>query len=94
MDNGPGPRKYLSDESGTHWQHQQFPAIYHDKLDVIFDGVDTELWSPGPPSEELRRRLQISDGARVVTYAAPGIESMRGFDIFHAGGPRTLSAMS
>src|SRR5437588_716834 len=28
----------------THWQRQSFPARFHPKIEVHFDGVDTELY--------------------------------------------------
>lgn len=68
--------------SPTHWQRSQLPREFLGKVDVIFDGIDLDLWRPGPPSAALRERLNIPAGARIVTYAARGFESMRGFDIF------------
>ena len=32
--------------SPTAWQRDRFPAVYRDKLQVIFDGVDTNVWYP------------------------------------------------
>ncbi len=34
--------------SPTVWQQSRFPARYADRIDVIFDGVDTELWRLRP----------------------------------------------
>jgi glycosyltransferase involved in cell wall biosynthesis len=68
--------------SPTHWQRDRMPARYHDKLRVIFDGIDTSVWRPQPglPREVAGRR--VPDGVKIVTYATRGMESMRGFDIF------------
>jgi glycosyltransferase involved in cell wall biosynthesis len=68
--------------SPTVWQRDRFPALYHPKLRVIFDGVDTNVWKPQPG---LPRRIGdrwFPDDVRIVTYATRGMESMRGFDIF------------
>jgi len=68
--------------SPTAWQRSRLPPIFHPKLDVIFDGIDTDLWKPIP---NLPRRVQdqtIPDDVKIVTYVARGMESMRGFDIF------------
>src|SRR5262249_16486475 len=35
--------------SPTRWQRDRLPAVFHDKVRVIFDGVDTPLWRPLPP---------------------------------------------
>jgi glycosyltransferase involved in cell wall biosynthesis len=66
----------------TVWQRDRFPALYHDKLRVVFDGIDTNVWKPQPG---LPRRIgdrTFPDDVRIVTYATRGMESMRGFDIF------------
>ena len=34
--------------SPTHWQHQQFPAEFHPKLNVLHDGIDTTFFCPNP----------------------------------------------
>lgn len=67
----------------THWQRSLFPSRYRDKLEVIFDGVDTELWKRQPADRSRRiGRVVVPEGFELVTYAARGFESMRGFDIF------------
>lgn len=68
--------------SPTKWQRSRLPALFHEKVRVIFDGVDTELWRP---YEGIPRQLgnrTIPDAMRIVTYVARGFESMRGFDVF------------
>ena len=66
----------------THWQKGLLPAAYADKVRVIFDGVDTDIWhrQTGLPREIGPHRVE-SD-TKIVTYVARGLESMRGFDIF------------
>ena len=66
----------------TQWQRDRFPRLFHDKLRVIFDGVDTRLWRPIP---DVPRRLgdrSFPEDVHIVTYVSRGFESMRGFDIF------------
>jgi glycosyltransferase involved in cell wall biosynthesis len=68
--------------SPTQWQRERFPALFRDKIDVIFDGIDTERWQP---RTGLARRVGdrvIPDEVKIVTYVSRGMESMRGFDIF------------
>lgn len=68
--------------SATRWQRDRLPALFHDKVRVIFDGVDTRLWHPRPAALRRVGDRAVPDGMRIVTYAARGMESMRGFDIF------------
>jgi glycosyltransferase involved in cell wall biosynthesis len=68
--------------SPTRWQAALFPALFREKLRVIFDGVDTGIWKP---QTNVPRRLgnwALPEGARIVSYVARGMESIRGFDIF------------
>ena len=68
--------------SPTGWQRAQLPAIFHEKVRVIFDGLDTEIWRP---MEGLPRKVgdrEIPANVKIVTYVARGMESMRGFDVF------------
>jgi glycosyltransferase involved in cell wall biosynthesis len=68
--------------SPTQWQRSLLPAVYHPKVRVVFDGVDTTVWYP---RSGLPRRVgswRVPDDVKIVTYVARGFESMRGFDIF------------
>jgi glycosyltransferase involved in cell wall biosynthesis len=67
--------------SPTRWQHSLFPAEFRDKVRVIFDGIDTDLWKPDPPPSSVGG-LAFPSGIKVVTYATRGMESLRGFDVF------------
>lgn len=68
--------------SPTRWQRDRFPPLFHDKIRVIFDGVDTNVWKPQPPGPRRLGERTFPDDVRIVTYATRGMESMRGFDIF------------
>jgi glycosyltransferase involved in cell wall biosynthesis len=70
--------------SPTYWQRDRLPALFHDKVRVIFDGIDTQVWRRDPAARNERRLggLTFPAGLKVVTYATRGMESMRGFDIF------------
>jgi glycosyltransferase involved in cell wall biosynthesis len=65
----------------TQWQRQSFPARFHNKIAVHFDGIDTELYRPRTVPRAVAGR-SVPPGTRVVTYAARGLESVRGFDLF------------
>jgi glycosyltransferase involved in cell wall biosynthesis len=65
----------------TAWQRQSFPERFQPKIEVHFDGVDTELYRPGKLPRVLADQ-PVSADTRIVTFAARGLESVRGFDIF------------
>jgi glycosyltransferase involved in cell wall biosynthesis len=69
--------------SPTQWQRSRLPQRFQDKVHVIFDGVDTTIWKPAPkPALRVVGNQVVPDGVKIITYAARGFESMRGFDIF------------
>jgi glycosyltransferase involved in cell wall biosynthesis len=70
--------------SPTKWQREKLPPLYHPKVRVIFDGVDTTVWRPMPRAEGARRAGEfiVPAGLQLITYVARGFESIRGFDIF------------
>jgi glycosyltransferase involved in cell wall biosynthesis len=71
--------------SPTRWQHGRLPEAFRPKVEVIHDGVDTDLWKPANVDLAGTRRVGdwiIPAGARLVTYVSRGFESMRGFDVF------------
>jgi glycosyltransferase involved in cell wall biosynthesis len=68
--------------SPTRWQRDRFPALFHGKFKVIFDGIDTNVWKPQAGLPRKVGELTIPAGVKIVTYVSRGMESMRGFDIF------------
>ncbi len=78
-----GPHGYTP----THYQRQSFPERFRSRIEVHFDGIDTELYRPrnGSARAELTSLLggrSLPAGTRLVTFVARGLESMRGFDLF------------
>src|SRR5262249_8291055 len=67
--------------SATHWQKESFPARFHSKIEVHFDGIDMELYHSGPAPRRIGE-TSIPEDARVVTFVSRGLESIRGFDLF------------
>ncbi|NEQ51969.1 MAG: glycosyltransferase [Leptolyngbya sp. SIO3F4] len=75
----------------THWQQQQFPPEYHNKLTVCHDGIDTNFFKPKPdaklqlePPEPITcsSPLNLSEVDEIVTYVSRGMEPYRGFPQF------------
>lgn len=74
----------------THYQRDYFPAEFHAKFDVIFDGIDTDIYYRRQnPERRLPNGQVVPAGTRIVTYVARGFERMRGFDIFMEVARRT-----
>lgn len=85
--------------SPTRFQRGLMPVAYRDKIEVIFDGVDTAVWRrrdglprvvPGEPGQPPRI---VPDHTRIVTYVARGFEALRGFDVFMRVAKRIYRAM-
>jgi len=76
------PRGYTP----THYQQKSFPERFRQRIEVHFDGIDTELYRPHAPARAALTTLlggrALPTGTRLVTYVARGLESMRGFDLF------------
>jgi glycosyltransferase involved in cell wall biosynthesis len=75
----------------THWQRQCFPERFRATIEVHPDGVDADLYRPRRPPPSLAAH-GVPDDARVVTFAARGLESVRGFDLFLALAGRLAAA--
>ncbi|MGF1577906.1 MAG: glycosyltransferase [Gemmataceae bacterium] len=67
----------------TEYQRSTAPKEFQDRIRVIFDGINTEFFSPEPATRPTTfRGITIPEGTRVLTYCSRGLESARGFDIF------------
>lgn len=68
--------------SPTVWQRSRLPLLFHEKVRVIFDGVDTAIWHRRQNVPRVLNGETIPEDMKIVTYVSRGMESMRGFDIF------------
>lgn len=78
----------------TLWQKSTYPEVYQSKLEVVHEGIDTDLVRP-----DATASLSLTDNGRtfsagdeVVTYVARNLEPYRGFPSFMRSLPRILSA--
>ena len=61
--------------SATHWQKSSFPARFHSKIDVLFDGIDTALYHPGPAPRRIgTHSVPPGTRRRHVRFARPGVD--------------------
>ncbi len=64
----------------TQWQANQFPQHLRSQLEVIFDGINTTLFTPTTRTEGLSiRDLNIEANIPLVTYVTRGFEPYRGW---------------
>lgn len=63
----------------TEYQKSTFPADLAPKIEVLRDGMDTDMHSPGERDPELMKELGIPQDAEILTYIARGMEPARGF---------------
>lgn len=77
----------------TQWQKSVYPARYHGMLEVVHDGIDTDIVRPDPQAQ-----LQLPGGGirlsaedEVVTYVARNLEPYRGFPSFMRSLPAILN---
>lgn len=70
--------------SPTYWQRSQFPEVFHPRITVLHDGVDTEYFKPKPGAKLVlpEKNLDLSHVDELVTYVARGMEPYRGFPQF------------
>ncbi|WP_417462700.1 glycosyltransferase [Kordiimonas sp.] len=68
--------------SPTYTQRAQFPALWQPGINVLHDGIDTELYQPDPDARFEFAGRTFTRKDKVVTYAARGMEHTRGFPAF------------
>jgi glycosyltransferase involved in cell wall biosynthesis len=77
----------------TQWQKSQFPATYQPKIQVLHEGIATDVLSPDPQAQfTLPNGQVLKAGDPVVTYVARNLEPYRGFHVFMRSLPALLEA--
>jgi glycosyltransferase involved in cell wall biosynthesis len=66
----------------TQFQKSQFPEVFHDKLIVMHDGIDTDTYQPAPGAKLDLPDTDLSGAKEIITYVARGMEPYRGFPEF------------
>ena len=72
----------------TEWQRSQFPEFIRDRIEVIFDGVDLDFFSPAPPPDPFILQsdsdtpLRFAPDQLLLSYGTRGMEPLRGFPEF------------
>ena len=66
----------------TKWQLAQIPEVFHDKISVVHEGIDTEFFKPDENAVFNLPGLSLTSENEVLTYATRGMEPYRGFPQF------------
>ncbi len=76
----------------TQWQKQRFPVRFQNKIRVIHEGVDTVFFKPQADAVFTYHGRSYTAGEEIITYAARGLEPIRGFPEFMRALPAILAA--
>lgn len=68
----------------TQWQKNQIPNEFHNKIEVIHDGIDTDYFVPDKNAvlKIPNTNIELSAKDEILTYATRGMEPYRGFPQF------------
>ncbi|MGB8813541.1 MAG: glycosyltransferase family 4 protein [Paracoccaceae bacterium] len=79
--------------SPTKWQASTYPPALRSQIEVIFDGVNTEVMVPNPQaSVTLPNGTALKAGDEVLTFVNRNLEPYRGYHIFMRALPAVLAA--
>ena len=77
----------------TKWQASSFPPVLRRMLDVIHDGVNTDVMAPNPQARfALPNGQSVLAGDEVLTFVNRNLEPYRGYHIFMRALPEVLKA--
>ena len=77
----------------TEWQASTFPAPLRKMLDVIHDGVNTDVMRPNPDASlTLPNGRTLRPGDEVLTFVNRNLEPYRGYHIFMRALPAVMAA--
>tara|TARA_R110001599_G_scaffold60939_3_gene169282 strand:+ start:52298 stop:53602 length:1305 start_codon:yes stop_codon:yes gene_type:complete len=75
----------------TYFQRDTHPSVYHDKLSVIHEGIDTSRFVPkADVSITLGDGLTLTRNDKVVTFFNRDLEPLRGYHVFMRALPALL----
>jgi glycosyltransferase involved in cell wall biosynthesis len=77
--------------SPTKWQRSTYPTHFQDKIEVIHEGVDTNVAKPNEDAKfTLPTGQKLAGTDEIVTFVARNLEPLRGYHIFMRALPRIL----
>ncbi len=77
----------------TQWQRSRFPEVWQPKLQLLHEGIDTNLVAPNPgASLQMPNGTVLHAGDEVLTYVGRCLEPYRGYHTFMRALPGILAA--
>jgi len=77
--------------SPTVWQRSTYPKEYLDRIEVIHEGVDTDIVKPNPNAVlELPTGRKFTRKDKILTYVTRNLEPLRGCHVFLRSLPKIL----
>ena len=76
--------------SPTQFQKNLVPKSLRDNIEVIHDGIDTEILKPDPKVKVLVNGKKYSKSDKIITYVSRSLDPYRGFHIFMKAIPKIL----
>ncbi|HET9664657.1 MAG TPA: glycosyltransferase, partial [Burkholderiales bacterium] len=74
----------------TQFQRNTMPRAYHDRICVIFDGIDTGAVRPDPAASVTINGRTLRAGDEVLTFVNRNLEPYRGYHVFMRALPEIL----
>lgn len=68
--------------SASAWQRSLYPPEFLNKIQVLHEGVDTNLMCPDPCAQFIWQQRTYTQQDKIVTYIARNLEPYRGFHSF------------
>ena len=81
-------------QTATQWQKGGYPESFHDKINVLHEGIRTDICKPNKKSQATLGRMDrsVSRDDEIFTYMARNMEPVRGFHTFMRALPKILKA--
>jgi len=76
--------------SPTEWQKSTFPQPFRDKIDVVHDGIDTDVLKPKPDAWLKLGDKKLTRDDEIITFVNRNLEPYRGYHIFMRALPKLL----
>ncbi|SEN64654.1 Glycosyltransferase involved in cell wall bisynthesis [Gemmobacter aquatilis] len=78
--------------SPTRWQASTYPPVLRERIEVIFDGVNTQVMKPDPAATvTLPNGRVLKAGDEVLTFVNRNLEPYRGYHTFIRALPHVLA---
>lgn len=77
----------------TEWQRSVYPPTLRDRIEVVHDGVDTDLVKPDPQAfiKLGKGTITVRPGEELVTFVNRNLEPYRGYHVFMRALPKILA---